>query len=88
MTSPLSGEFFGHKLVGLKWLVFLMRALCLMGTSLGEDLRANIIKTHVLKEIGLLMFLHTFHCKYACIYTITTLRNELNECSPFLGYIY
>ena len=39
--------------MGLKWLVFLIRPLYLIGMWLGEDQRANIIKTTFLKEIGL-----------------------------------
>ena len=34
------------RLTGHKWLVFLIRPLYLIGMWLGEDQRANIIKTH------------------------------------------
>ena len=42
--------------MGLKWLVFLIGPLDLIGMWFSEDQRANTIKTHVdtcLKEIGL-----------------------------------
>ena len=39
--------------MGLKWLVFLIKPLDLVGMWFGEDQRANITKTHTLKEIGL-----------------------------------
>ena len=38
-------------LARLKWLVFLIRPLDLIGIWFGEDQRANIIKTHVYKRL-------------------------------------
>jgi hypothetical protein len=35
----------------IKWLIFLMRLLDLIGMWFGEDQRANIIKTHVKKRL-------------------------------------
>lgn len=38
---------------GLKWSIFLMRFLYLIGMWIGEDRRGNIMKDTCLKEIGL-----------------------------------
>lgn len=54
----MSGRFHRHKVkeVGVEWLVFLyIGALDLIGRWLGDGRRANFIKKHVLREIGLLL---------------------------------
>ena len=38
--------------MGLKWFVFLIKPLDLIGTWFGEDQRANFMKRHVQREIG------------------------------------
>ena len=35
------------RVMGLKWLVFSIKPLCLIGIWFGDDQRADIIKTHV-----------------------------------------
>ena len=38
--------------MGLKWLVFLIGPLDLVGKWFGEDQRANVMKDTCLKEVG------------------------------------
>ena len=41
--------------MGLKWLVFIVGPLFFIGVWIGEEQRTYILKTHVLREIGLLL---------------------------------